>query len=134
MANQKQITRMVKCHWCETPRQVRHEPCPKCKKVPGEQLNDPPFGNKIVRKGKDSEGRLTAWDSEDNIYCWCPDEGGYYVWGLTIPQKVKMDGMEDLEDWEKEEYVRWRAEKANTTRWAKQRMEDSTRTGIKNRS
>jgi hypothetical protein len=98
----------------------------------GETLDEVPFGNKIVRKHKDANGHTFAEDSEGNIYCWCKDEG--YIWGLTIPQKVKMDGMEDLEDWEKKEYVRWRAEKANKVRWAKQRQEDSTRTGIKNRS
>lgn len=131
MINQQAKT-IVKCNWCETPKHSKSQVCSKCRKVPGDQLNDPPFGNKIVRRGKDQEGYLTAMDSEGNFYCWNPEDE-MYVWGLTIPQLVKMDGMGDLEEWEKEEYRRWRSEHANDVRRQKRLKEDATMQGIKNR-
>lgn len=126
------LKQVIKCGRCGTVKQAHADRCPKCKKVPGEQLEDAPFNNKIMHRGKDSEGHLTASDSEGNHYCWCPEDGGYYVWGLTLEQKVKMDGLDSVPKDEQREYVRERAEKANRARWDKQRKEDATRTGLRN--
>lgn len=78
-----------------------------------------PFNNKIIKKEYNEDGTVRfAEDSEGNTYS---SELG--DWGLTLMQKVKMDGLNSIPKYAQKMYREEKARKAAEARWAKQRKQ-----------